>query len=145
MDEAQLRRYLDGGSRPNGPAIFTALAPSGEPVGHVEVSQIWRYLSSRLSRVLVAPGRRGEGIGGAMVAGAIAFSFETHHVARIDLGVSASNAAAIACYRRQGFQQVGVWPRAFQAGPETIDVCWMTLPREAWTSRRARPGHSDGS
>ena len=80
----------------------------------------------------VAPGRRGEGVGGAMVARAAAFSFETHHVARIDLGVAAENAGAIACYRRQGFDHVGTWPQAIRMGRQTIDVCWMTLIRTDW-------------
>jgi hypothetical protein len=62
---------------------------------------IWPHLSSRLSRILVAPERRGEGIGSAMVARAVAVTFETHHVDRIDLGVAADNAPAFACYRKQ--------------------------------------------
>ena len=60
-------------------------------MGHIEVSMIWPYLSSCLSRIIVAPGRRGEGIGGAMVARAAAFSLQVYHVAHIDLGVAAEN------------------------------------------------------
>ena len=132
LDEDQLQRYLDSASRPNTRVIFTALLPSGEPVGHVEVSIIWPYLSSRLSRVLVAPDRRRLGIGGAMVGSAVSFSFETHHVDRIDLGVDADNLAAINCYRRQHFEHVGTWPQAMAAGPKIIDVYWMTLSRAKW-------------
>jgi RimJ/RimL family protein N-acetyltransferase len=88
--------------------------------------------ASRLSRVIVAPGRRGEGIGGAIVARAAAFSFETHHVAHVDLGVAAVNAGAIACYRRCGFDHVGTWPQAIHMGTKSIDVCWMTLLRMNW-------------
>jgi hypothetical protein len=50
-------------SQPNVRTIFTALTRSDKIVGHIEVSMIWPYLSSRLSRIIVAPG---EGIGGAM-------------------------------------------------------------------------------
>jgi len=67
LDEDQLQRYLDSASQPNVRTIFTALAPSGEAVGHIEVSMIWPHLSSRLSRIIVAPGRRGEGVGDARV------------------------------------------------------------------------------
>jgi RimJ/RimL family protein N-acetyltransferase len=129
LDEHQLQRYLDSASQPNARTIFTALTPSDEIVGHIEVSMIWPYLSSRLSRIIVAPDRRGEGIGGAMVARAAAFSFQTHHVARIDLGVAAENSVAIACYRRCGFDHVGTWPQAIRVGTQSIDVCWMTLMR----------------
>jgi RimJ/RimL family protein N-acetyltransferase len=137
LDESRLQRYLDSARESNTRVIFTALLPSGEPVGHVEISQIWPYLSSRLSRVLVAPDRRQLGIGGAMVSRAVAFSFNTHHVDRIDLGVDALNVVAINCYRRQGFKHVGTWPQAIEAGPTIIDVYWMTLSRAAWLSRSA--------
>ena len=57
--------------------------------------------------MLIAPDRRQFGIGAGMVSGAITFSFDTHHVDRIDLGVDADNVVAIRCYRRQGFKHVG--------------------------------------
>jgi len=53
----------------------------------------------------------------AMVSRAVAFSFDKHHVDRIDLGVDALNVVAINCYRRQGFKHVGTWPQAMEAGP----------------------------
>jgi RimJ/RimL family protein N-acetyltransferase len=141
LDESRLQRYLESASHPNTRAIFTALLPSGEPVGHVEISQIWPYLSSRLSRVLVVPNRRQLGIGAAMVSRAVTFSFDTHHVDRIDLGVDADNVAAISCYRRQGFKHVGTWPHATEAGPKLIDVYWMTLSRAAWVSQSEGSDH----
>ena len=53
------------------------------------------------------------------------------HVDRIDLGVAADNARAIACYRQQGFVHVGSWPNAIPTVSGTIDVYWMTLTRAA--------------
>jgi RimJ/RimL family protein N-acetyltransferase len=122
LDESRLQRYLDSAREPNTRAIFTALLPSGQPVGQFEISQIWPYLSSRLSRVLVVPDRRQVDIGGAMVSRAVAFSFDKHHVDRFDLGVDALNMVTINCYRRQGFKHVGTWPQAMEAGPTIIDV-----------------------
>jgi RimJ/RimL family protein N-acetyltransferase len=136
LDQNQLRRYLDSASQPNVRTIFAAVDQSGDTVGHVEISMIWPHLSSRLFRILVAPARRGEGIGGAMVARAVAFSFETHNVDRIDLGVAANNAPAIACYRKQGFAHVGTWLKAILVETVTIDVYWMTLTRAAWLSSK---------
>jgi RimJ/RimL family protein N-acetyltransferase len=135
LDHAQLTRYREGADRPNGPAIFTAVTPAGDAVGHVEISHIWPHLSSRLSRVLVAPQERRRGIGATMVACAVAFSFDTHAVDRIDLGVAADNHAAITCYERVGFEHVGTWPRAIPAGSRVIDVYWMTITRRAWAQR----------
>ena len=126
----RLQRYLDSAKEPNARAIFTVLLPSGEAAGHIEISHIWPYLSSRLSRVLVDPARRRQGIGRAMVGRAVAYSFDTHRVERIELGVDADNAAAIGCYGRVGFQHVKTWPKAMSAGPKVIDVYWMSLSRE---------------
>jgi RimJ/RimL family protein N-acetyltransferase len=138
LDAVQLQRYLDSTAQPNARAIFTVHDHAGEPVGHIEISMIWPHLSCRLSRILVAPDRRRKGIGGAMVARAVAVAFETHHVDRIDLGVAANNAPAIACYRRQGFAHVGTWLNAIPTASGTIDVYWMTQTRASmpvsWTA-----------
>jgi RimJ/RimL family protein N-acetyltransferase len=134
LTRAQLEPYLESARRPNTRVIFTAVADDGEPVGHVEISHIWPHLSSRLSRVLVAPDRRRRGIGGAIVRQALAFSFREHGVDRIDLGVSTDNVAAIGCYEKLGFSRVGLWPEAIAAGSSMIDVLWLTLTRRAWTS-----------
>jgi RimJ/RimL family protein N-acetyltransferase len=134
LDQNQLQRYLDSASQPNVRTIFAAVDQWGDTVGHIEISMIWPHLSSRLSRILVAPARRGAGIGGAMVASAAAFSFKAHNVDRIDLGVAANNAQAIACYSKQGFVHVGTWLKAIPVETDTIDVYWMTLTRVAWLS-----------
>jgi RimJ/RimL family protein N-acetyltransferase len=136
LDAAQLERYLQTGQTPSA-RIFTAIAGTGEAVGHVEISHIWPHLSCRLSRVLGAPGRRRRGIGACMIAEAVALSFIEHQVDRIDLGVSTGNTTAIACYRRLGFVQVGLWPQALATAAGTIDVCWMTLARATWSRRSA--------
>jgi RimJ/RimL family protein N-acetyltransferase len=132
LDDAQLARYLESGKEPNARAIWAAES-GGDHVGHVEISQIWPHLSSRLSRVLVAPDRRRRGIGLAMIGKALSFSFREHHVSHIDLGVSATNTGAIACYARLGFTHVGTWPGGIMTEAEKIDVYWMTISREQWS------------
>jgi ribosomal protein S18 acetylase RimI-like enzyme len=57
-------------------------------------------------------------------------SFEQYFVDLVDLGVSATNSAAIGCYAKLGFKQVGTWPNAIAVGPGTIDVVWMTVTRD---------------
>jgi len=130
LDDAQLDRYLESSKQPNARAIWAAETSGGDQVGHVEISQIWPHLSSRLSRVLVAPDWRRRGIGSAMIAKALSFSFHEHHVNRIDLGVSAANTIAIACNEKLGFTHVGTWPGGLLAGAQEIDVYWMTVTRE---------------
>lgn len=127
LTKAQLGRYLESSKEPNVREIFTARADEGAAVGHVEISHIWPHLSSRLSRVLVAPDKRRRGIGVSMVAQALSHTFDVHHVDRVDLGVSADNPAAIGCYEKLGFARVGLWPAAIMAGSHRIDVVWMTM------------------
>ncbi len=135
LDEAQLERYLESSKQPNGRAIFVAETADGDAVGHGEISHLWPHLSSRLSRVLVAPSQRRRGIGTSLVARALDFTFTEHGVDRIDLGVSKDNGAAIACYGKLGFRHVGTWPKAIQTAIKPIDVYWMTLTKARWAGK----------
>jgi RimJ/RimL family protein N-acetyltransferase len=140
LDDAQLDRYLESSKQPNARVIWVAETSGGDPVGHVEISQVWPYLSSRLSRVLVAPDQRRCGIGSAMIAKALAFSFRQHHVSRIDLGVSAGNTAAIACYEKLGFRHVGTWLSGIVVGTAKIDIYWMTVMQDRWSDSAGSQG-----
>lgn len=97
---------------------------------------IWPHLSCRLSRVIVAPGLRGRGLGGALVDAAAPRAFGAYHVDRVDLGVAADNAAAAACYLGRRFVHVGTWRRAIRVGDATIDVRWTMPARAARAARR---------
>ena len=132
LTEAQLERYLESSRQPNSRVIFTARSDGDEAVGHIEISQIWPRLSTRLSRILVSPTQRRRGFASSMVAQALSVSFDQYFVDRVDLGVSATNSAAIGCYAKLGFRQVGTWPNAIVAGPSTLDVVWMTVGRILW-------------
>ena len=132
LTDAQLERYLESSKQPNSRIIFTARWIGGEVVGHIEISQIWPHLSSRLSRVLVAPDQRRRGVASSMVGQSLSVSFDQYFVDRVDLGVSATNSAAIGCYTKLGFRQVGTWSNAIPIGSSTIDVVWMTVTRDTW-------------
>ncbi len=97
LTHAQLERYLESVKVPNARLVFKAYSIEHGPMGHIEVSHIWPHLSSRLSRVLVAPDKRHRGFGSDAVREAVSLSFKQHEVDRIDLGVSAANVAAIGC------------------------------------------------
>ena len=139
LTDAQLERYLESARQPNSRIIFTARSIGGEAVGHIEISQIWPHLSSRLSRVLVAPDQRRRGVASSMVGQSLSVSFDQYFVDRVDLGVSATNSAAIGCYTKLGFRQVGTWPNAITIGAGTIDVVWMTMTRDTWVRFNHRP------
>lgn len=132
LDEAQLEDYVESANQPNGRVIFAATTNADDVVGHVEISHIWPHLSSRLSRVLIAPSFRRRGFGTTVVAQALSYSFSEHHASRVDLGVSESNRAAIECYGKIGFRHVGTWPDAMAVGAQSIDVHWMTIAKDDW-------------
>ena len=132
LTDAQLERYLESTKQPNTRMVFTARSIGVDAVGHIEISQIWPHLSSRLSRVLVAPNQRRRGFASSMVARALSISFDQYFVDRVDVGVSATNSAAIDCYAKLGFRPVGKWPNAIAAGSSTLDVIWMTVTRDTW-------------
>jgi RimJ/RimL family protein N-acetyltransferase len=82
----------------------------GEAVGHIKICHIWLHLSSRLSRVPVAPDKRRRGIASRVISEALTFTFDAHHLGQADLGLSASDAVAIVCYKKlDEDQRLRVW------------------------------------
>src|SRR5438128_3905807 len=80
LTDDQLERYIKTAKQSSARAIFVARDSDGEPVGHIEISLIWPHLSSRLSRILVAPSKRRRGVASSMIAEALFFTFEEHYV-----------------------------------------------------------------
>jgi RimJ/RimL family protein N-acetyltransferase len=74
-----------------------------------------------------------------MVVQSLLVAFDRYFVDRVDLGVSATNSAAAGCYAKLGFRQVGTWSNAIVTRSSTIDVVWMTMTRDAWTSSNQKP------
>jgi RimJ/RimL family protein N-acetyltransferase len=98
LTDDQLERYLETTKQPNArSAIFVGQDIDGDPVGHIEISQIWPHLSSRLSRVLVAPGKRRRGFASSMITEALFFTFDEHHV---DRGVRRAQILTLAAHHR---------------------------------------------
>jgi RimJ/RimL family protein N-acetyltransferase len=103
LDERQLDDYL----RSAGPTrmIFTVVdGGTGEPVGHVELDRIEPGASAHVGRVIVAPARRGQGLGTALVEAVCRLAFEELGVGRVTLNVYEWNVAAIASYEKVGFR-----------------------------------------
>jgi RimJ/RimL family protein N-acetyltransferase len=82
---------------------------AAEPVGYVELCQVEpSHGSGTICRMLVAPGARRAGVGGALARAALARGFEELGLHRIDLRVFEDNQAAIRTYERVGFRAEGV-------------------------------------
>ena len=89
--------------------VAVAVAAGGEIVGWLEAQ---RMAPRRLAHVAwltlaVAPGWRRQGVGGALLAEAHAWGL-AHGLRKLQLHVRAGNAAAIALYRRLGYEPEGL-------------------------------------
>ncbi len=103
LDERQLEDYI----RSAGPRrmIFTAVErETSEPVGHAELDQIVPGRSAHVCRVIIAPERRGRGLGTAVMDELRRIAFGELRVNRLTLNVYEWNAAAIASYEKAGFR-----------------------------------------
>ncbi len=112
--------------------LWTAVDAHNEAVGHIEMSHSVPHLSAFVSRVLVAPHRRGCGFGEQMVRRLVATAFDEYGFHHLNLGVVSTNAAAIRCYTRIGFQSVGAWPDAVPTPDGPVTISWMMLFRTKW-------------
>lgn|GEM_PF-928583 len=80
---------------------------SGEMVGHAMLSLRPDHGIGLISRVLVAPQRRGRGVGQALMQELTRIGFDELGLHRLQLGVYDFNAAAIALYQSLGFSIEG--------------------------------------
>jgi RimJ/RimL family protein N-acetyltransferase/N-acetylglutamate synthase-like GNAT family acetyltransferase len=98
----QLVRDLDGASDRR--LVLAAVdEPGGELVGHVMLTVWPPHGFGLIGRVLVDPGRRGAGLGTALMREVARFAFDELGLHRLQLAVYDFNAAAIACYEAVGF------------------------------------------
>lgn len=106
--------YLTELSRTDG--IRLAAEEDGVVVGGILGAHVGDW---HLMNVLVAPQRRGHGIGGRLVDAFL----ERVEPAPVTLEVRVSNAPAIALYERRGFRGAGV-RRRYYGGTEDALVMW---------------------
>ena len=106
LDRGQLLRDL--AARGGAGAPLAAVDESGDMVGHVLLEAEPYHGLGHISRVAVAPDRRGRGLGGALSRATVRRGFDELGLHRLQLGVYAFNAAAIAAYRSVGFVVDGV-------------------------------------
>ncbi len=77
--------------------------------------------------VYVKPNHRGKGIGAALVQGLLEELKALPQIEKVKLGVTDSNEAAVALYRRLGFEIVGRARRALQVDGRYNDLHYMEL------------------
>lgn len=113
---AEERRYLRAVRKHPDAAVFVAEAAEGV-IGRLSVSRDPHPASAHVADLglMVAAGRRGQGIGRALLEMAVAWSREAG-VTKLELHVFPHNAPAIALYERTGFEREGYRRRHYRRG-----------------------------
>ncbi|MGB9378098.1 MAG: GNAT family protein [Mycobacteriales bacterium] len=82
--------------------------------------------------IALAPAARGRGLGTDAMRLLVEFLFSARNLQRLHLETLASNAAALASYRKVGFVPEGVLRRHAFAGGEYVDTVVMGLLSAEW-------------
>jgi RimJ/RimL family protein N-acetyltransferase len=132
LTQAQMRAHMRT-SAESGALIFKVLDQAHSVVGHVELGSIDRFNRSlRIGRVVVAPERRGRGIGVDLMRSALRVAFDQLQMHRVELAVFDFNHAAIACYERVGFQREGVRREMFRSPDGYWSEIVMSILESQW-------------
>jgi ribosomal protein S18 acetylase RimI-like enzyme len=86
---------------------------------------------SRIWGVYVTPAHRGKGLGEALLRDAVEFARGTEGVRQIHLSVADGAAAALALYRKMGFEVWGTEPAALQVGGVFVAEHHMVMVLDA--------------
>jgi ribosomal protein S18 acetylase RimI-like enzyme len=97
------------------------LVDGGEPVAYGEVWSDDEEGEAELARLIVAPARRGRGLGRALVAALV----ERAGYEDVFLRVRPDNAVALAAYRRAGFVDVPADLQAEWNAPQPRPYAWL--------------------
>lgn len=135
LSRAALGEYQQSGlQQPPVRRIFKAVdGDSGAVLGHIELNNLdFRNLSATLSRVLVNPSQRGQGLGLAMTLAALQVAFDQLHLHRVNLHVYDFNQPAIHCYERAGFRREGYLRQQMKVGNEYWNTWAMAILEDEW-------------
>nr|WP_047165941.1 GNAT family protein [Sphingomonas sp. Y57] len=108
---------------------------AGELVGHGQAVYDWADGSARLARIAIAPERRGERLGGQMLAALLHTIFADPSIGRVHLNVYTHNRRAIALYTRLGFLPGAIKPEAVRIEGRTWDGLAMSIMREDYVAK----------
>lgn len=92
-----------------------------------------------LGHCLVAPSRRGQGLGGRIVRLLLECAFLVRHAQRVSLVVFPENVGAVRCYRRAGLSERGDVYRRFATRDGTHRMLYMSIDRHEFAYHRGYP------
>jgi RimJ/RimL family protein N-acetyltransferase len=116
-------------------------AATGEVVGHISLGGLsWKNRSSRISRVLVAPGHQQKGYCQQITKAVLKIGFEELGLHRIALGVYENNKSAINCYLKSGLNIEGVSRDILWYNHEFLSMVEMAILEGEWRALNLNAG-----
>jgi len=143
LDDDQLEHYFSVVEDDRIPDIgFMAVSEdSTMPVGHIKIGNVDAAAGTgTLQFVIIGDeGNRNKGMGRELVSKAVAYGFDTLGLQSINLKVFDFNAAALACYRKIGFEEIRRIEASYiiDGAAETWNGLEMDLTRRRWALRRS--------
>jgi RimJ/RimL family protein N-acetyltransferase len=100
----------------NDTELFLLAEHDGKIVGNIDfhIGPRARLRHTGSFGMSVAPEHRGRGVGRALLGSVIEWAHATPQIERIELSVISNNSAAIALYKKFGFEEEGRRPRHFK-------------------------------
>lgn len=124
LTEAVLKEFCSEFEDQEDRWLMTALDESGIPVGFLMMSQAdYTGNTIHLGLILIDSGRRGQGLGTALLRLVLSYARDSLGMGRVTLRVFDHNVPARACYRKVGFREVSLERGCFLHGTERWD-CW---------------------
>jgi len=140
LTEEQLKHYVSEIERKAETVrAYQVVDDQGNPVGHVELNHIDKeHGCARISRVLVAPGVRGKGLGQRVMREALRIGFEELKLHRLELFVFDFNHAAIRLYEKLGFVKEGLIRHRLRVGDQYWNAYLMSLLEDEFRDKYAK-------
>jgi RimJ/RimL family protein N-acetyltransferase len=134
LSTGQLHAYFEQ-SRSGLRLLWSAVTTQdGALVGHTSLAIQAQGATGRLGRVLVDPGRRGQGLGRALVTAAVAAGFAQTRIDTMTLGVYRHNTPAHRLYESIGFSSTQTTIAATTVADQSWDSIEMQLPRRTYAA-----------
>jgi len=133
MTQKQFREHI-GAGRTKPPTLYPfVLTNHNRIIGYCELSGHCRNSNqAMLSRVLIAPKHRDQGMATFMINEVLRFGFYHIGLNRISLGVFDFNEAAIRCYDNTGFSPEGTLRESAKVGDSYWNCHLMSVLRKEW-------------
>jgi RimJ/RimL family protein N-acetyltransferase len=141
VDDQQLERLLskEQDGVPTGIGMRALDSGTGELVGVIHAVVIRRNDFAHVQQIVVDPDRRGKGYGPAIFEAFLDLCFNQHQLHRVQLFTDEDNHAAIACYKKVGFQVDGFMRDIIKTDAGYMGECVFSILYDDWLERSGGP------